>query len=243
MPCWRATDQFSIQKEGCMAQQEHSSDDRVFQEHASEIHNDHDRFFETDEGAGKPSPQSIARWRDRHTSHQHLASPLASSRPGAKSQRRIPSQYNKYQRWLPLVLGLIGLLFILTCLGVGAVAALNLFSLQSTLSSPETALDDFYSALRTGNYQSAYSQLSTRYQQQVGQETGFINKWGFLQGDPIQSYQISSLQTQSQSASATVQVVRGMQGETPENQIHKVALIVEGSDWKIDNITILPPSS
>src|SRR5579885_918837 len=114
MPCWRATDQFSIQKEGCMAQQEHSSDDRVFQEHASEIHNDHDRFFETDEGAGKPSPQSIARWRDRHTSHQHLASPLASSRPGAKSQRRIPSQYNKYQRWLPLVLGLIGLQFILT---------------------------------------------------------------------------------------------------------------------------------
>jgi hypothetical protein len=202
-----------------------------------------DGFFEADEGMGQPSQKLFDEWGTGRNGHQHFASSLASSRPGAKAQRRIPSQYNKYQRWLPLVLGLVGLLFILTCLGIGAVTALNLLPLQSSLSSPETALDGFYSALRTGNYQSAYSQLSSHYQQQVGYETGFENKWGFLQGDPIQSYQISGLQTQSQSASATVQVVRGMQGVTPENQIHKVALIVEGSDWKIDNITIMPPSS
>ena len=173
--------------------------------------------------------------------YQGVSGALAPARPGAKARQRLLLAGDSRPKWLPLALGLVGLLVILTCLGVGAIVALNLLSLQNSLASPDTTLDDFYSALRTGNYQSAYNQLSRSYQQEVGKETGFENTWGFLQGDPIQSYQISSLQTQSQSASATVQVVRGMQGAAPETQIQQVALIVEDNAWKIDKI-VMPTS-
>ena len=147
------------------------------------------------------------------------------------------AQQGKYHKLLPYILGAVGVIVILTCLSLGAVASLNLFSFQSSLNSPQTTLSDFYSALHTGDFQSAYNQLSSNYQKTVSYDA-FQAKYSTLDAlnGPIQSYQIGSVPTRGDSASATVKVVRQMQTGKAVQQTQTVQLIVEDSAWKIDQI-------
>ena len=126
---------------------------------------------------------------------------------------------------------------ILSCLGIGAVATFSLLSFQSSLNGPQTTLSDFYSALHTSDYRSAYSQLSNNYQHAMSYDT-FQAKYSTLDAlnGPIQSYQIGNVSTQGNSASATIKVVRQMQTGRAVQQTQTVQLIVENSAWKIDQI-------
>jgi hypothetical protein len=145
---------------------------------------------------------------------------------------------SKRHKLLPYILGAVGVIVILTCLGLGAVASFNLFSFQSSLNSPQTTLSDFYSAIHTGDFQSAYNQLSSSYQQRLGGYEAFQAKYSTLDAlnGPIQSYQIGNIPTKGDSASATVKVVRQMQTGKAVQQTQTVQLIVENSAWKIDQI-------
>ncbi len=170
--------------------------------------------------------------------HQRSSGLLTSLRTAAPA-KGTPAQQGKQPRFLPIIMGTVGVLFIISCLGIGAAITINLLSFQGSLNGPQTTINDFYSALHTSNYHSAYNQLSLRYQQALDYNA-FQAKYSALDAlhGPIQSHQISNIQTQSKSAIATVKLVRSVQTKTAETEIQTVQLIVENSSWKIDNIVL-----
>ncbi len=133
-----------------------------------------------------------------------------------------------------MILGMIGVIVIVGCLGVGAVVTINLLSLQSALNSPQSTLDNFYSALHVGDYQTAYRQLSSSYQQRLSE--GSFRATFELAGT-IESYQINDLQTQNDQASAKVKVrLVKPGGSTTVDEIKTVQLIVEDGEWKVNRV-------
>ena len=168
--------------------------------------------------------------------HHHPSGPLTPLQANKTSTGTGPQQ-SKRRKLLPYILGAVGVVVILSCLGIGAVATFSLLSFQSSLNGPQTTLSDFYSALHTSDYRSAYSQLSNNYQHAMSYDT-FQAKYSTLDAlnGPIQSYQIGNVSTQGNSASATIKVVRQMQTGRAVQQTQTVQLIVENSAWKIDQI-------
>lgn len=173
----------------------------------------------------------------RRSGHLHPSGPLRPL-PVNKASTGTEAQQGKRHKLLPYILGAVGVIVILTCLSLGAVASFSLFSFQSSLNSPQTTVSDFYSALHTGDFQSAYNQLSSNYQQRLGGYEAFQSKYSTLDAlnGPIQSYQPGNVSTKGDSASATVKVVRQMQTGKAVQQTQTVQLIVENSAWKIDHI-------
>lgn len=172
----------------------------------------------------------------RRSGHLHPSGPLRPL-PVNKASTGTEAQQGKRHKLLPYILGAVGVIVILTCLSLGAVASFSLFSFQSSLNSPQTTVSDFYSALHTGDFQSAYNQLSSNYQHTLSYEA-FQAKYSTLDAlsGPIQTYQIGNVPTKGDSASATVKVVRQMQTGKAVQQTQTVQLIVENSAWKIDQI-------
>lgn len=172
----------------------------------------------------------------RRSGHLHPSGPLRPL-PVNKASTGTEAQQGKRHKLLPYILGAVGVIVILTCLSLGAVASFSLFSFQSSLNSPQTTVSDFYSALHTGDFQSAYNQLSSNYQHTLSYEA-FQAKYSTLDAlnGPIQTYQVGNVPTKGDSASATVKVVRQMQTGKAVQQTQIVQLIVENSAWKIDQI-------
>jgi hypothetical protein len=172
----------------------------------------------------------------RRNGHHQSSGPLKPLQVNKASTDR-EVQQSKHHKLLPYILGAVGVIVILTCLSLGAVASFNLLSFQSSLNSPQTTVSDFYSALHTGDFQSAYNQLSSNYQRTLSY-AAFQAKYSTLDAlnGPIQSYQIGNVPTKGDNASATVKVVRQMQTGKAVQQTQTVQLIVENSAWKIDQI-------
>lgn len=195
-------------------------------------------------GTSLPADDKSDQRRLRHTlsatigrnGQHHPSGPLTPLQVNKVSTEARPQQ-SKRRKLLPYILGAVGVIVILSCLGIGAVATFSLFSFQSSLNSPQTTISDFYSALHTSNYRSAYNQLSSSYQHTISYDT-FQAKYSTLDAlnGPIQSYQIGNVSTQSNSASAAVTVVRQMQTGRTVQQTQTVQLIVENSAWKIAQI-------
>jgi hypothetical protein len=216
---------------------ENPFDDEALRDSTSAAHADDNDTLAADEFFGKHSDYQAHQEVIGRNGHHRFSGPLGPL-PGALALREyIAPQQGRQRKLLPLALGLVGLVVILSCLGLGAVVAVNLLSLQSSLNSPQTTLDDFESALHDGDYQTAYNQLSSRYQQQLGYQT-FRSDYSTLDvlHGPIQSYQISNLQVQSDTATATVKLVRGMQANRTVKETQVVQLLLEDGSWKIDHI-------
>lgn len=168
----------------------------------------------------------------------HPSGPLTPLQVNKTSPEAGPQQ-SKRHKLLPYILGAVGVIVILSCLGIGAIASFSLFSFQSSLNSPQTTISDFYNALQTSNYPSAYNQLSSHYQQVIGGYNSFQASYSLRDASngPIQSYQIGAVPTQGNNATATVTVVRQMQTGKAVQQTQTVQLIIENSAWKIDQIS------
>ncbi len=165
-----------------------------------------------------------------HNGYHPLSGPLAPL-----SASSLNGQHPRKRRGpLPYVLGVVGVIVILGCLGVGGVVTLNLLSLQSSLNSPQTTLDDFYSALHINDYQSAYNQLSSGFQ---GRMTQSSFRAAFELIGTLESYQITDLDTQNNQATATVKVLLVKpDGGTTVDETKNVQLVMEHSNWKIDRV-------
>jgi hypothetical protein len=168
-----------------------------------------------------------------HNGYHPLSGPLAPL--GASSKNgRLPGEQRKRRGMLPYILGAVGVIVIVGCLGVGAVVTLNLVSLQGSLNSPQTTLDDFYSALHVNDYDTAYHQLSSGFQ---GRMTPSSFRAAFELIGTIQSYQITDLDAQSNQAQATVKVqLVKPDGGTTVDETKNVQLVVENGNWKIDRV-------
>ncbi len=172
-----------------------------------------------------------------HNGHQQRFGHLRPLQTAAVVKGKTLTQ-GKRHRLLPFILGAIGAIVILSCLGIGAVVTVNLLSFQSSLNGPQTTLNDFYSALHTGDYHSAYDQLSSRYQHTLSYDT-FQAKYAALDSlnGPLESHQVTSVQAQSATATATIKLVRRMQSGSIINELQTAQLIVEDGAWKIDQIS------
>lgn len=177
-------------------------------------------------------PQSPREAVGRNGRHP-LSGPLAPlGVASATKLDKLGSQGGR-RKALPFVLGAVGIIVILGCLGVGAVITLNLFSLQNSLNSPQTTLDDFYSALHTANYQTAYDQLSSNYQSRLTYPS-FRATFELI--GTVASYQIGNLQTQSNQASAIVKVTMARPDNSTVQETKTVQLVLENGNWKINRV-------
>ena len=223
-----------------MADQENPLNDEQFSDLSVTANTDRDEAAGAEWVAPRP-PGAAGRQQARPTQNGHRpgsngfapANLAPDILPGAATADRQHAR----RGWIPLVLGLIGLVAVFACLGAVAFLALNALSLQSSLDSPQQTISTFYTALHNRDYQNAYSQLSSRYQHELG-FSSFQAEY-VTQDDlvgPIESQQITNIQTQSDSATAVVQLVRGTQAATQINQTHRLTLVRESGAWKIDHL-------
>jgi len=116
------------------------------------------------------------------------------------------------------------LLVLVVIAAVGAYVYLN-------RSTPDNTLKTYYSALKSGDYQTAYAQLSTTAQGRIT-EQGFAQFWQALGG--VKAWSETSLQEQSTTATAALSLTLGNGQTRPAS----IPLVIENGVWKIDNETI-----
>jgi hypothetical protein len=159
--------------------------------------------------------------------HYPVSGPLSSLDAAGKQDRsggQLP----------PFALGLVGVLVIVSCLGLGTIVTINLLSFQNSLHNPQTTVDDFYGALQSNRYQTAYDQLSSSYKNRLSASSF---QAAFELSGTIKNYQVSNVQTQNSQASAVVKVALVKpDGGTPVDETKQVELVDEDGDWKIDRV-------
>ncbi len=214
-----------------MADSPNPFDDETFRDISAPPHASDDDFA-AEPLAGQEQPQRQRALTGRNGRYPH-SGPLAPLDVPVARKERDPGPQGKRRKLLPLVLGVVGVVVILGCLGVGAVITFRLFSIQSSLNSPQTTLDNFYSALHNNDYQTAYNLLSKSYQQRLTEDSFRAT---FELTGTIASYQTSNLQTQSDQASATVKVTLAKPDGGTVDETKSVELVLEDGDWKINRV-------
>ncbi len=133
-----------------------------------------------------------------------------------------------------LVTAIAGVAFI-AC----AVASLSLIGsgiwVQTQLGSPNTTVEDFFSAVHAQNYPQAYSFLSSKAQNELSEERfQQIYQASDALSGAVEYYAITSTVTQGSTATVTVDVVR--RGDTKTAQVFVLTLTQENSSWRITTI-------
>jgi hypothetical protein len=113
---------------------------------------------------------------------------------------------------------------LLVLVAVGAYVYLN-------RSTPEKTLTTYYGALISGDYQTAYDQLSTASKGKIT-EPAFVQFWQALGG--VKAWSTTSLLEQGSTATAALTLTLGNGQTRPAT----IALINENGVWKIENETI-----
>jgi zinc-ribbon domain len=118
----------------------------------------------------------------------------------------------------------LALVVLLVLVAVGAYVYLN-------RSTPEKTLTTYYGALISGDYQTAYDQLSTASKGKIT-EPAFVQFWQALGG--VKAWSTTSLQEQGSTATAALTLTLGNGQTRPAT----IALVDENGVWKIENETI-----
>jgi NADH:ubiquinone oxidoreductase subunit 5 (subunit L)/multisubunit Na+/H+ antiporter MnhA subunit len=118
----------------------------------------------------------------------------------------------------------LALLVLVVIAAVGTYVYLN-------RSTPDKTLTTYCDALKNGDYQSAYNQLSTRAMNNLS-ETQFAHEWQVLGG--VRSWTERNVQEQGSAATATVTFTLG-NGQTA---LATIQLVNENGVWKVDAETI-----
>lgn len=119
---------------------------------------------------------------------------------------------------------------------------------QAQLGSPNTTVEDFFSAIHAQNYSQAYSFLSSKAQKELpeGRFQQVYQASDALSG-AVDYFAITSTVTKGSTATVAVDVVR--RGDTKTAQVFVLTLTQENSAWRITTIrltgstTAPPPTS
>ncbi len=150
-----------------------------------------------------------------------LAPPPPPGIPASELPTAPSTQRPKRRRGYFIALALIVLLVLVA---VGAYVYLN-------RSTPEKTLTTYYGALISGDYQTAYDQLSTASKGKIT-EPAFVQFWQALGG--VKAWSTTSLLEQGSTATAALTLTLGNGQTRPAT----IALINENGVWKIENETI-----
>jgi hypothetical protein len=118
----------------------------------------------------------------------------------------------------------LALIVLVAIVAVGAYVYLN-------RSTPDKTVTTYYGALKNGDYQTAYNQLSTRAMNNLS-EPQFAQIWQTRGG--VMAWTERSVQEQGSTATATVTFTFG-NGQTA---LATIQLINENGVWKVDAETI-----
>ena len=107
---------------------------------------------------------------------------------------------------------------------------------QSTLNSPETTIDSFYSALRSQNYAQAYDQLSSA-QKSAQSEAVFASHYQQLDvlSGPVVDFTIDQTTTTGNQATSTIQVRRA--ATQSQIAIDTLTLVQSNGTWYVSQIS------
>lgn len=106
---------------------------------------------------------------------------------------------------------------------------------QAQLGSPNTTVEDFFSAIHAQNYPQAYGFLSHKAQSELSEERfQQVYQASDTLAGAVDYYAIMATVTQGSTATVTVDVVR--QGDTKTAQVFALALAQEGGSWRITAI-------
>ena len=150
-----------------------------------------------------------------------LAPPPPPGIPASELPTAPSTQRPKRRRGYFIALALIVLLVLVA---VGAYVYLN-------RSTPEKTLTTYYGALISGDYQTAYDQLSTASKGKIT-EPAFVQFWQALGG--VKAWSTTSLLEQGSTATAALTLTLGNGQTRPAT----IVLINENGVWKIENETI-----
>ncbi len=103
---------------------------------------------------------------------------------------------------------------------------------QAQLGSPNTTVENFYSAIHAQDYPQAYSFLSSKARNELSEERfqQIYQASDTLSGS-VDYYAITSTATQASTATVTVDVVR--RGDTTTAQVYVLTLTQENNSWLI----------
>lgn len=106
---------------------------------------------------------------------------------------------------------------------------------QAQLGSPNTTVENFYSAIHAQNYPQAYSFLSSKARNELteGRFQQIYQASDTLSGS-VDYYAITSTVTQASTATVTVDVVR--RGDSKTAQVFVLTLAQENNTWLITSI-------
>lgn len=106
---------------------------------------------------------------------------------------------------------------------------------QAQLGSPNTTVEDFFSAIHAQNYPQAYGFLSHKAQSELSEERfQQVYQASDTLAGAVDYYAIMATVTQGSTATVTVDVVR--QGDARTAQVFALALAQEGGSWRISAI-------
>ncbi|HEU0025611.1 MAG TPA: NTF2-like N-terminal transpeptidase domain-containing protein [Ktedonobacterales bacterium] len=106
---------------------------------------------------------------------------------------------------------------------------------QAQLGSPNTTVEDFFSAIHAQNYPQAYGFLSHKAQSELSEERfQQVYQASDTLAGAVDYYAIMATVTQGSTATVTVDVVR--QGDARTAQVFALALAQEGGSWRITAI-------
>jgi hypothetical protein len=143
----------------------------------------------------------------------------------------------KSRRGLWIILAIVGGILVLACGGCGLAGGF----LAKTVAGPATAVDSYYKAIESQDYNTAYSYLKVDTFTIGGQKVQasadvFVRSASYLDQNKgkVTSHSITSTNVTNDTATVEVQVTRNGSPSTVTLQLKQI-----GSDWKIvqlDNI-------
>ncbi|HEX9134025.1 MAG TPA: hypothetical protein VF844_17170, partial [Ktedonobacteraceae bacterium] len=151
-----------------------------------------------------------------------------------------PQQPRRSRRTLWIVLGIIGGLLVLSCAVCGILFVTGAAFFAKTVAAPVTTVNQYYNAVKSQDYNAAFSYISTNLTASNGQtltQELYTTAAQALDGvkGKVSNFSVGNVSVTNNTASVTVTVTRG---STPAYDVHLQLEQVNGT-WKItsyDNI-------
>jgi hypothetical protein len=151
-----------------------------------------------------------------------------------------PQQPRQSRRALWIILGIVGGLIVLSCATCGILFAFGIGFFAKTIAAPVNTVNQYYNAVKSQDYNTAFSYLDTNLTVSNGQTltqdlyTTAAQLLDTAKGK-VSSFSVGHFSVTNDTASITVSVTRG---STPAYDVHLQLRQVNGA-WKItsyDNI-------
>ncbi|HEV7128948.1 MAG TPA: hypothetical protein VGN32_16070 [Ktedonobacterales bacterium] len=158
----------------------------------------------------------------------------------SSARHLLPPRPQPTRGTIPMALfAVLGVLALLTCVGLATAAVYGSAWLQGTLNDPSTTVQSFYGALEQKDYARAYTYFSDHARAQVS-EPAFAARFASYDAidGPVTSYVLSAPRYAPGGAAATMSVTAQRQANTSTPEVHTLSLVKQAGAWRIAGIVV-----